>query len=304
MKQLLILFSLLIIGQTTLAQDEEFVDDNWLVSLPIAKLRARESNKMILMVWENASKYPLPIVVRSENGKNVFIDNLFAEPKLSELLSQYFILVKVSDEVYAHLFAEIDGKRKQSYIDKFNDDTLKVMDANGNIVGTSGAYTELLNLSKFIFKYGLETSYIKQEITNYQRNKDFYSTFYLASKYIDYSILINDKVRSEILALSDLYFQEARQFLSKGDSKDKNSLSQRLYFTQLKQELVKGKSRKVLRALKKYEAPIEEVNIALVIFLRYTAYRLENDIELFKTLEKEISLLNLKQAQLIVNINR
>lgn len=306
MKQVIVILCLLIIGEKVHAQDVFFSeDDAWLVSLPVAKFRARASDKMILMVWEESTKYPLPIVVKNKVGRSIYIDNLFDTPELIDALKKYFILVKVSDEVHAHLFNEIDGLRKQSYIDSFNNDTLKVMDANGVIVGTSGLYTEFLNLSNFILKYGLNTSYLKQEIFNYQNEKDFYSIFYLASKYLDYSLLVNKEIRPEILNLADLYFEEAKMFLNKSKIENKADLEQRLLLTQLKEELIKNKPRKVLRRLKKIEdEKIETVNLPLVSYLKYTAYRLLNDMDEFKKLESKISLLNLKQTQLIVNINR
>ncbi|WP_073081936.1 hypothetical protein [Winogradskyella jejuensis] len=277
----------------------------WVESLPIAKIQARSQDKMILMVWEGATKYPLPVLLKDERGRNVVIDNLFETPQLNELLWQYFVPVVVGDESYADLFYEIEGKRPQSYIDKFNDDTLKILDVNGNILGTSGAYTELLNLDKFIAKYGFETSYIKQELMNYKLKKDFYTSFYLASKYVDFSLLVNENVRSEILKLSDIYFAESEAFLMAEEASDKNTLLQRVELTKLKQDLIKNRSRKVLRRLKKIEeSQIEKVNQPLVTFLYYTAYRLLNDKEKFQPLESSISLLNLKQTQLIVNINR
>ena len=58
------------------------------------------------------------------------------------------------------------------------------------------------------------------------------------------------------------------------------------------------------RELKKMDAEnIESSNEALVNFLYYTAYSIlkdEKNIELWKT---KVSLLNLKKAQMIININ-
>ncbi|TCK66828.1 hypothetical protein DFQ05_2112 [Winogradskyella wandonensis] len=277
----------------------------WVESLPIAKIQARSENKMILMVWEGATEYPMPVLIKDERGKDILIDNLFETPQLNELLWQYFVPVVVGDESYADWFLDIKDKRSQAYIDKFNDDSLKVIDVNGNILGTSGAYTELLDLTKFITKYGFETSYIKQELLNYHQEKNFYSAFYLASKYVDFSLLVNEKVRSEILDLSDIYFSEAKDFISSENRSDDKAQLQRIDLLKLKQELIKNRPRKVLRRLKKIDdLEIEKVNEPLATFLYYTAFRLLNDTEKFQRLESSISLLNLKQAQLIVNINR
>ncbi len=280
--------------------------DTWMTSMPIAKKLALQQNKPILMVWEEATMYPLPVLVNDENGKKVVLRNMFEVPELTELLWEHFVLVVVEELFYEDMFADIKGKRRQSYIDSFNDDTLKVMDASGTIIGTSGAATELLNLSAFVEKYALNMSYLKQEQVNYNTNKDFYSTFYLATKYIDYSVFVNKKLRPEILKVSDIYLKDTETLLAQDTTQtDKAQLLQRIALTKLNQDLVKNKSRRVLRELKKFDASkIEGANASLFAFLNYTAHRLRNDTEEFAKWESQISLVNLKKAQAIININR
>lgn len=301
LKKLILSIFLLFFVQITVAQQRD-----WLNSLQIAKNYAQSENKMILMVWNEATQYPFAGVVKNNEGRNIYLKNIFASEAILNLFWEHFIPVVVNEEVYEALFVDIKGKRKQSYIDVFNDDSLKVMDSNGNILGTSGAYTEVLSISNFIIKYSLDSSYLKQELLNYSKEKNFYSTYYLASKYIDYSILVNKKVRSEILALSNIYFKEAEMFLQKDkEIENKANFLQRIQLTVLKQDLVKGKANRVLKNLKKIEKnPIADTNQSQLKFLKYTAYRLKNDTEKFAKLEKEISLLNKKQTQLIVDINR
>ncbi|RNC84976.1 MAG: hypothetical protein ED556_10415 [Winogradskyella sp.] len=274
-------------------------------SLSFAKRLARSQNKPILMVWEEATEYPLPVLIRNANGRNVVIDNLFESLELNRVIWEYFVPLKLNEQLYEDIYNDIKDTRSQSYIDKFNSDALKVMDANGNIIGTSGAFVELLNFSKFLFKYNLDLTYVKDEAFSYHTKKDFYSSFYLASKYIDYSILVNKNVRSEILKLADIYFDEALTFLNAIEDEGKKSQLQRLNLTKLKEDLIRNKPRRVLRQLKKFEdEEIDMVNKPLVSFLYYTTYRLLNEKENFEALESEISSLNLKQAQLIVNLNQ
>lgn len=298
MKKIICILLLFIYFQSSDSQIRE-----WMSPLKFAQIKARSENKLILMAWKRSLEIPFPAIVKDENGKDIYIKNLFESPLINEFLWKSFILVEVDDDFYGELMEEIKGKRSQSYVDTFEDDSLKIMDANGNIIGTSGAFTEVLNLSKFVIKYNLDTSFLKQELINYDNNKEFYSAFYLASKYVDYSILVNDNVRDEILRLSDVYFAEAEQFLAEDKNLDnKKALYQRIKLIRLKQDLIKNKSGKVIRQINKID--LLEVNEPLKVFLLYTAYRLKNDVENFSVLEKKLSLFNRKLSQSIVDLNR
>ncbi|WP_375236167.1 hypothetical protein [Winogradskyella sp.] len=298
MKKIICILLLFIYFQSSDSQIRE-----WMSPLKFAQIKARSENKLILMAWKRSLEIPFPAIVKDKNGKDIYIKNLFESPLINEFLWKSFILVEVDDDFYGELMEEIKGKRSQSYVDTFEDDSLKIMDANGNIIGTSGAFTEVLNLSKFVIKYNLNTSFLKQELINYDTNKEFYSAFYLASKYVDYSILVNDNVRDEILRLSDVYFAEAEQFLAEDKNLDnKKALYQRIKLIRLKQDLIKNKSGKVIRQINKID--LLEVNEPLKVFLLYTAYRLKNDVENFSVLEKKLSLFNRKLSQSIVDLNR
>ena len=301
MRKAIILLALLFFSNLSFGQTE-----NWMTSLDIAKRLSRSQNKPILMVWEEATLYPLPVYIKLENGRGTVVDDLFSSVELNRVIWEYFVPVKINELLYEDLYNEIKGKRKQNYIDKFNDDSMKVMDANGNIIGASGAFTGLLNFTNFVAKYALKTTFLENELLNYHNKKDFYTAFYLGSKYIDYSIFMDKNVRPEILNLSSIYLDEANNLLINDNAlEDKEPLLERLRLTELKQELIKNNPRRVLRQLKKIDTDqIEGANKSLLSFLYYTAYRLIGDKEEFTKLESEISLLNLKQAQYIVNLNQ
>jgi len=276
----------------------------WMTSLEIAQKLALMQNKTVLMVWEEATKYPYLVYVDDEKGGTIVIGNLFEDEKISQLIWKNFVPVIVSESQHASLYEKVKGKRKQRYIDKFNDDSIKIMDANGNIINTSYVTEDYLDIAKLIKNYALNTQLVTLELEAYKKEKNFYSAYYLASKYLDLSVYVNEAIRSEIIDLSNIYLDEAIDFLEIEATEDKSTLKQRAELLKIQEYLILNRPKRVLRELKKMEAEnIESTNEALVNFLYYTAYSIlkdEKNIELWKT---KVSLLNLKKAQMIININ-
>jgi hypothetical protein len=275
-----------------------------MTSLEIAQKLALMQNKTVLMVWEEATKYPYLVYVDDEKGGTIVIGNLFEDEKISQLIWENFVPVIVSESQHANLYKKVKGKRKQRYIDKFNDDSIKVMDANGNIINTSYVAEDYLDIAKLIENYALNTQLVTLELEAYKKEKNFYSAYYLASKYLDLSVYVNEAIRSEIIDLSNIYLDEAVGFLEIEATEDKSTLKQRAELLKIQEYLILNRPKRVLRELKKMDAEnIESTNEALVNFLYYTAYSIlkdEKNIELWKT---KVSLLNLKKAQMIININ-
>ncbi len=276
----------------------------WMTSLEIAQKLALMQNKTVLMVWEEATKYPYLVYVDDEKGGTIVIGNLFEDEKISQLIWENFVPVIVSESQHASLYKKVKGKRKQRYIDKFNDDSIKIMDANGNIINTTYVAEDYLDIAKLIKNYALNTQLVTLELEAYKKEKNFYSSYYLASKYLDLSVYVNKGVRSEIIDLSNIYLDEAVGFLEIEATEDKSTLKQRAELLKIQEYLILNRPKRVLRELKKMDAEnIESSNEALVNFLYYTAYSIlkdEKNIELWKT---KVSLLNLKKAQMIININ-
>ena len=276
----------------------------WMTSLEIAQKLALMQNKTVLMVWEEATKYPYLVYVDDEKGGTIVIGNLFEDEKISQLIWENFVPVIVSESQHASLYKKVKGKRKQRYIDKFNDDSIKIMDANGNIINTSYVTEDYLDIAKLIENYALNTQLVTLELEAYKKEKNFYSAYYLASKYLDLSVYVNEAIRSEIIDLSNIYLDEAVGFLEIEATEDKSTLKQRAELLKIQEYLILNRPKRVLRELKKMDAEnIESTNEALVNFLYYTAYSIlkdEKNIELWKT---KVSLLNLKKAQMIININ-
>ncbi|MCD2260083.1 hypothetical protein [Psychroserpens luteolus] len=277
---------------------------DWYTSLDAAKRLALIQDKLILMVWEESTLYPEPVKISNDRGGSVVIENMFKNEYINNLIWEHFIPVVVNESQYTELYEEIKGKRSKKYIDKFNDDSIKILDANGTIINRIVVYDNFfLNMTTFVERYALNTSILKGELTNYSKQKDFYTTFRLASKYIDYGIYVNKEVRAEIIKVSSIYLDEASTYLN-DTIENKQALLQRMDLLRIKQSLVLNKPRKALRQLKRMDpSEIIEANTELVDFLYYTAYGLLKDEKNASTLRSKLSLVNLKKATQIINKN-
>ncbi|MUU79639.1 hypothetical protein [Winogradskyella endarachnes] len=276
----------------------------WMTNLEIAQSLASVENKMILMVWEETTYYQYPVLVNDDNGNVVFINNLFEDEEISPLIWKNFIPVIVSEYQYADLYEKIKGKRSQRYIDKFNDDSIKILDINGNILNVNDTSEDYENISIFIQKYALNTEYIEAELQGYRQKQDFYSAYYLASKYLDYAMYMKDDVRADIIRLSKIYLEEAETYVESSKEENKLSLRQRVDLLGIQQSLIAKRPKKVLRQLKRMDAEnVETNNQSFAALLYYTAYKILKDETNAAVWQSKISSVNLKKAQMIINLN-
>jgi len=298
MKKLLINFAL-IVFVINLSHSQE-----WMTNLGIAQKLALVKNKMVLMVWEETTKYPYSVLVKDDKGRTLLIENLFEDETVSPLIWNNFVPVIVSEDQYADLFLEIKDKRRQSYIDKFNDDSIKIMDVNGNILNASDFSLDLPNITKLIETYALNTEFFTPELTGFHNEPTFYSAYYLASKYFDYALYARKEIRADVVQLANIYLTEAKILLEDSPSKDKETLMQRADLLKIQENLILERPKKVIRLLKKIDATnIDNNNKGLVAFLYFTAYSCKGDEKKAEAWKSKISSVNLKKAQLIINLN-
>ncbi|EPR74920.1 hypothetical protein ADIWIN_0007 [Winogradskyella psychrotolerans RS-3] len=275
-----------------------------MTNLDIAQNLAITQNKMVLMVWEESTQYPYGVLANDDTGKTVFIENLFESEILSPLVWEHFVPVIVSEYKYADLYEDIKDKRSQKYIDKFNDDSIKIMDVNGNILNVSSDPENFQNITTIINDYAINTEFIAPELIGYNTKKDFYSAYYLASKYLDFSIYMKEKLRPEFIDLGIIYLNEASNLVETQPTDDQQALAQRVALLDLQQYLILKRPKKVLRQLKKMDAEsLETTNESFVAFLYYTVYKILNDETNAALWESKISSVNLKKAQLLINLN-
>ncbi|EDP71793.1 hypothetical protein FBALC1_04877 [Flavobacteriales bacterium ALC-1] len=277
----------------------------WMTDIDIAQKLALVQNKMVLMVWKGTTEYPYPVFVNDDKGRTIFIDDLFTDEEVSPLIWEHFVPVIVNENKYGLMYYDIKGKRSQRYIDKFNDNSIKIMDVNGNIINVTNTYSEdLQNITEIIKNYSISTAFVTPELQGYNNEKTFYSAYYLASKYMDFSMYLNENLRPELMTLLTIYINEAKLNTKKVSKEDQLILQQRCDLLEIQQYLLLKRPKKVLRQLKKINAEeIENKNKPFVAFLYYTAYSILENEKNAKKWKAEVSSVNLKKAQLIINLN-
>ncbi|MBL86123.1 MAG: hypothetical protein CMO82_05620 [Winogradskyella sp.] len=294
-----LLLVVLMVNTATVSSQE------WMTNLEIAQTLAKVQNKMVLMVWEETTTYQYPVIVKDEYGRTIFINNLFEDENVSPLIWEHFVPVIVSEYNYADWYEEIKDKRSQKYIDKFNDDSIKILDINGNILNVNYYTEDFQNITTLIERYAINTSYVAQELRDYKKNKNFYSAYFLSSKLLDLSLYLNKDSRAEIVEWSNLYLEEAERLIKEEEQTEHNALQQRCDLLELQQELVLKRPRKVIRQLKRLkDEEIVDSNKAFIAFLYYTAYMSADKSEDAELWKSQISSVNLKKAQLLINLNR
>lgn len=291
---------LLVVLMTNTASAQE-----WMKNLEVAQALAKVQNKMVLMVWEETTSYQYPVIVKDDKGRTIIINNLFEDEDVSPLIWQHFVPVIVSEDRYAELYEKIKDKRSQKYIDKFNDDSIKIMDINGNILNVDYLTEDLQDITTIIQRYALKTTFIAQELQDYKQDKNFYSAYFLASKYLDLGMYVNKDVRANIVELSNIYLEEAKRLVAQEDQSEQKGLLQRCDLLELQEELLLKRPKKVIRQLKKLkEEELVESNKPFIAFLYYTAYMSNDKPEDAEQWKSQISSVNLKKAQLIINLNK
>lgn len=277
----------------------------WMTSLDVAKRLARVQNKMLFVMWEDAIDYEFPIIYKREGSVMQLNTDLLRDEEINQIIWENFVPVLLYESTYEDLFNKIKDKRSDKYIKKFQDDGIKIMDTNGNILNTGYFSVEPFNFSNFVKRYGLNTSFLKAQLENYLVKEDFYASLRLGSKYLDYAILVNKKTREEVTDLAIIYINEAMTRLKGEDFENKPGFNQKCELLKLKKHLILDNPRKVLRYLKKVEpTSIDKVNESIHAFLYYTSYKLIKDEKKAALWKSKVSLVDLKKAQLIINNNR
>lgn len=275
----------------------------WFTSLEVAKKLALVQDKMLFVMWEDAFNYDHPVYFNNDKGESIVTD-LFVDDRMDRIIWSYFIPVKIHESKYAELSNQIKETRGTKYFNKLIDDSIKIMDVNGNILNINTFYEYIENLSLIIKQYALNTSYLKQELVNYSKNKNFATSFWLASKYLDFAIFIEKETRFEIIQLANIYFDEAKNYLTKSDLKNKKIILQKCDLLKIKEYLILNNPKKARRHLRKLNiTEIDKINQSLFSFLNYTTFKLLKDEDSAVLWKNKVSLVDLKMAKLIINNN-
>ena len=275
----------------------------WFTDFDIAKRLALLENKMLLVMWEGTLDYPYNVVVLNEKNVPIYI-NINQSDAVNSLIWDGFVPVLLPESSYGDIYSEAKKTRTLKYLNKLQDDSIKIMDANGNILNIESSTVQTQNLSLILEKYALDTSYMENELYNYSDEVNITTAFNLATKYLDFSIYAPKESRKEIIGLANIYFNESEQFLNKSDINNKSGFSQRLELIKIQQQLILNKPYKAQRQLKRIdEDSIDLTNQLLYNFLNYTTFKLLKDEERAELWKSKLSIADLKKALLITNNN-
>jgi len=296
MKKLLLIILVCFVSITTANSQE------WLTSFTLAKRLALSKNKMLLVIWEDATNYSYPIILEDKDGTQV-VAELFGSASIKTLVWDYFVPVILSESNYSKLYEALGDKRDVKYIQHFNDDRIKVMDPNGTILDISFQDQFVTqNLTAIIKKYALDTSFLQTELSVYFDNKSYASTFRLANKYLDFAIYAEDYLKDELIMLSDIYMLEAKALLQSSALDKKEALLQKHELLEIKAFLISDKPNKARRFLKRYNLEeIDQINTSLFAFLNYTTYRGLDDIEEALQWKPQVLQSDLNKVKFIIN---
>src|SRR5210317_469364 len=104
---------------------------DWMDSFEVAKRLALTQNKMLFVMWEDAYRRPFPDFLEDDKGNLYFVKDIFNNEFINSKIWEYFVPVILKESQHAILYNKIKGKRSLTYINKFNDDFIKIMNVNG-----------------------------------------------------------------------------------------------------------------------------------------------------------------------------
>lgn len=148
-----------------------------------------------------------------------------------------------------------------------------VIDPNGEIVASDVGYKSKVDLIKYLKKYMLNTSFLNREMVSYFQNENFASTFRLAKKYMDYSLLVDNEVKNEFYTLADIYLNKSSKLVT-----NQPKFEEKLALLEMTIDVYRGNHKRVSRKLSKTkEEDIDAINKCDFYFLNYCISRNDED---------------------------
>lgn len=190
MKKLLLLILFSSISQS--------IEANWITSMKEAQEIALVSNKLIIIdFW---AKWCVPCKKMDLESWN--------HPEVETVLQNY-IKLKIDIDFNRELALKYAIKSIPQMI---------VIDGNGTVIYRFSGYKKPLQLKNELLKFSLSTEYIGVELVNFYKNQNFNSAIRLSQKYLNYSLVVNQEIKKEIIFASNQYLEEAKDQLKKSEN--------------------------------------------------------------------------------------
>jgi len=198
------------------------------------------------------------------------------QPQVAEILQNY-VTVKVDIDLYQEI------ARKYGIESIPN---MFILDGNGKVVYSFLGYQDADQLKNELLKFAFSTEYLSADLVNYFKMKNYNTSLRVGLKYLDYSLMVDNTVKDQILSLSDSYLDEAKKNLSK---KEENYLEkkQKLDLVSLFDLAYERKFEKLSKKIAEFkENDIAENNKEYYNFLRYISEKALSKVDPMSLEEK------------------
>jgi len=255
--------------------------DNWFYNLEEAQKMALATNKLILVdFWATWCGPCKKMDLESWNKDDV-----------KALMSNY-IPVKIDIDSNTEI-ANKYSIRSIPYV--------FILDGNGKIVYKSLSYKSKSQVIKLLETYTLNTEFLNKELISYYKNPSFVSAYRLASKYQDFSLFLNEDIRTDFIGTSDRYFDEALDFLKEGDQNNKVAFQQKIEFYEIQKQLLLNNAKKASKLLGKINTDeVHEMNKTFFAYLNYATCKFLNDADNIKLWEAQVNENDKKKVELLL----
>lgn len=200
--------------------------------------------------------------------------------------------VKVILEDFVFVKIDIDLNKELAF--RYNVKSIPnifILDVNGIEVKSFLGYMSANKFITAVDGYAVSTEYLSKELINQYKFPCYINSIKTALKYYDFSLYLDDDIKSDFLSVSDLYLIQAKNYLKKNDEKFVVK-KQKLELAKLCFYAYKFNFEKLDKELSELKAEeIQQENLDFFWFLKYLVSKKLNkgDLDLvdnnFKSLE-------------------
>lgn len=92
-----------------------------------------------------------------------------------------------------------------------------IMDGNGKIVHSFKGYHNAESLNKVLDKYSFSTEFLSLDLIDFYKIKNLNTALKASQKYCDYSLLVDENIKENMLKISVEYLKDAKETVKKSD---------------------------------------------------------------------------------------
>ncbi len=190
-------------------------------------------------------------------------------------ITENFVLAKINIDTNSDIALRYNIKSIPSMF---------VIDANEKIIHSFSGYKDANQLKRAIETYALSTEYLAIDMIHYFKARNYNTSLRLFQKYLDYSLLVDIKIKNQILNVAEDYFNDAKKDTDKkaeGYQEKKQKLALFDVFIDL-YEFKFDSIKKKLETINELELTEENKNIFYFLQFITASYFKNDDLEEIK----------------------